>query len=217
MRTPAGGGQTTTSTRAGVGERAVLPIERGDIDAVTDTETASGEATLIAAAQADPRAFEPLYRRYLTSVYRYVRAHAETDDDAADITQQVFLQALAALPGFRTQGPPFAAWLFRIAHHAAVDAHRRRRPTVTWELLPEALHPPGERDPEEAVLRAEALARLRRLLATLDAEKRELLALRFAGQLSAVEIAAVVGKRPDAVKKMLTRTLQALKEHYHDA
>jgi DNA-directed RNA polymerase specialized sigma24 family protein len=37
--------------------------------------------------------------------------------------------------------------------------------------------------------------------------------LRFAGQLSVAEIAAVVGKRPDAVKKQLMRTLRFLKEH----
>jgi RNA polymerase sigma-70 factor (ECF subfamily) len=55
------------------------------------------------------------------------------------------------------------------------------------------------------------------LLAALDGEKRELLALRFAGQLSSSEIATVVGKSPAAVKKQLTRLIQALKEQYHDA
>jgi RNA polymerase sigma-70 factor (ECF subfamily) len=49
----------------------------------------------------------------------------------------------------------------------------------------------------------------------LDAEKRELLALRFAGQLTAPEIAAVVGKSPEAVKRQLTRIVHALKEQFH--
>jgi RNA polymerase sigma-70 factor (ECF subfamily) len=198
-----------------MGEYVVLPVERDGVAVAGGDE--GDEATLIAAAQADPRAFGPLYRRYLGRVYRYVRAHAPSDDDAADVTQQVFLRALDALPGFQTQGAPFAAWLFRIARNAAVDAQRRRRPALALERLPEALEPVGERDPEETVLRAEALERLRRMIDELDAQKRELLALRFAGQLSSTEIAAAVGKQPEAVRKMLTRTLHALKEHYHDA
>lgn len=174
------------------------------------------EAELIAAAQADRTAFAALYRRYLDRIYHYLRAHCASDDDAADLTQQVFLRALDALPRYRPGPAPFATWLFRIAANAAVDAGRRRRPEVAWEaVLPLPAAP--EAEPEAHALRRESLARLRRLVAGLDAEKRELLALRFAGQLSSTEIAVVVGKRPEAVKKQLTRILRALKEQYNAA
>ncbi len=175
------------------------------------------EAALVAAAQADPSAFDTLYRLYVTRVYRYLRAHAASDEDAADLTQQVFLRALDALPAYRSRGAPFGAWLFRIARHAAIDARRRQRGAVPWEALPEAMHPAAGQDPEGVVLQREALDRLRELLARLDPEKREMLALRFAAQLSAPEIAVVVGKSAAAVKKQLTRTLQSLKEAYHGA
>jgi RNA polymerase sigma-70 factor (ECF subfamily) len=177
----------------------------------------SDEAALVVAAQADLTAFDALYRRYLERVFRYLRAHVGSDDEAADLAQQVFLKALDALPRYRPRGTPFAAWLFQIARHVAADAHRRRRPTVTWDVVPEALHPLDEQEPEEALLRREALARLGELLARLDAPKRELLALRFAAGLTAPEIAKVVGKSPDAVKKQLSRTIQMLKEHYREA
>lgn len=182
-------------------------------DSASDTD----ERALITAAQADLRSFAALYGRYAERVYRYLRAHTTSDDEAADMTQQVFLRALDALPAYRQQGAPFAAWLFQIARRVAIDASRRRKPTVAWEALPEGQHPLAEveADPEAVVLRDEALARLRALVGRLDAEKRELLALRFAGQLSAPEIAAIVGKSPEAVKKQLTRILHALKEHYH--
>src|SRR5579871_5630622 len=72
------------------------------------------EAGWIGAAQVDPVAFEPLYTRYRERVYRYVRTRLSSDEDAADLTQQVFLQAMAALPRYRPQGVPFAVWLFRI-------------------------------------------------------------------------------------------------------
>jgi RNA polymerase sigma-70 factor (ECF subfamily) len=53
------------------------------------------------------------------------------------------------------------------------------------------------------------------LLLGLTPYNRELLALRFAAQLSSTEIAAVVGKNPAAVKKQLTRLLQTLKEAFY--
>src|SRR5205809_938268 len=59
-------------------------------------------------------------------------------------------------------------------------------------------------------------AYLRALLGALGPDTRELLALRFAAGLTFVEIAAVVGKSEAATKKRLARTLQSLKEHYHD-
>lgn len=176
------------------------------------------EVALIADAQRDPRAFDILYHRYVTRVYRYARAHTAGDEDAADLTQQIFLRALDALPRYRAGPAPFGGWLFRIARNAIVDGRRRRLPLqIALDALPEALHPHAGHEPEATALRAESLARLRELVAALDAEKRELLALRFAARLSSPEIAAVVGKSPAAVQKQLTRILHALKEQYHDS
>lgn len=190
-----------------------------DLIMPTKEKTAStepDEAALVAAAQANPAAFDVLYQRYLARIYRYLRAYVGSDEDAADLTQQVFLKALNALPGYRGRGAQFSAWLFQIARHTATDAHRRRRVTVTWESLPEVLHPRDEQEPEVAFIHRETLAHVRKLVAQLDAGKRELLALRFAAGLSAPEIANVVGKSPAAVKKQLTRIIQTLKEHYHE-
>jgi RNA polymerase sigma-70 factor, ECF subfamily len=186
--------------------------------AVADNSRAvSDESALVEAAQRDPTAFDALYQLYLTRVYRYLRAHTSSDDDAEDLTQQVFLRALDALPTYRSRGAPFGAWLFRIAHHAVVDAHRKQRAMVAWDELPEHLQPVSAANLESELLHQEALARLRHLIARLDPEKRELLSLRFAAQLSATEIATVVGKKPQAVKKQLTRIIQTLKERYHGA
>ena len=69
----------------------------------------------------------------------------------------------------------------------------------------------------EALRRTFAGPSIRRsLLVALDSDIRELLALRFAAGLTFAEIAAVIGKSEAATKKRLARTLQSLKEHYHD-
>jgi RNA polymerase sigma-70 factor, ECF subfamily len=190
----------------------VLPIERNQLL----EDEASDEITLIERAQADPAAFAELYRRYLDRIYLYLRTRVACDEDAADLTQQVFLQALGALPGYRQRGLPFAAWLFQIARNAVTDSYRRRRSTISWEAMPEGSQPLLEQDVETNILLQERLARLRKLLAQLDPAKRELLALRFAAGLSTPQIAVVVGRSHAAVKKELTRTLQKLKEHYRE-
>lgn len=172
------------------------------------------EAGWIGAAQVDPVAFEPLYMRYRERVYRYVRTRLDSDEDAADLTQQVFLQAMAALPRYRPQGVPFAVWLFRIARHTAINrATRDAGPALSWDQLPETLHPLAGEGPEELAVRGEALGHLRALLSELEPAQRELLALRFAGGLTAPQIAELVGKKPEAVRKQIYRLLQSFKEH----
>ncbi len=178
--------------------------------------TQSTEAALVHAAQEDPAAFAPLYQQYRDRIYAYLRTRTRSAEDAADLTQQVFLQALEALPRYRIGRAPFAAWLVRIAHNAAASYHKRHRHTVAWDLVPEALQPLVEDDLEAQVMQHEAVARLAVVLRSCKADTREVLALHFAARLTIAETAAVVRKSEAAVKKQLTRTIHALKEQYHD-
>lgn len=185
-----------------------FPLQGPGIDAGADE-------ALVAAAQADRAAFHALYARYYPRVFRYLAAKAAGPEEAADLTQAVFLKAFDNLDRFKPRSTPFASWLFRIARNTAVDAHRRRKPSLPWEFAPQ-LEATGGVSPEDQVLHAERLRQLRTVLRTLNAEKRELLALRYAGGLTVAEIAPLVGKNPEAVKKQLQRTLQELKEHTRD-
>jgi RNA polymerase sigma-70 factor, ECF subfamily len=56
------------------------------------------------------------------------------------------------------------------------------------------------------------LTQLHTWLAKLKTDQRELLALRFAAGLTVPQIAAVIGKKPEATKKQLSRLLQSYKE-----
>jgi len=168
------------------------------------------EDAALRAARADPAAFAPLYRRYRDRVYWYVRARTATDEDAADLTQQIFAQAVAALGQYRSGRGSFAAWIFAIARHALANFRRHHRPTIAWDALPAALHPVAADDPLTATLRREDLGRVRALVDALDADKRELLMLRFVARLTIREIAVVIGKSEAATHKRLTRTLHAL-------
>ncbi len=174
------------------------------------------DEALVAAALEEPAAFGALYERYLPRVYRYMVTRAGSSEEAADLTQLVFVRVFNSLARYRSGRAPFVTWLFRIARNAATDAHRRWKPTVSWDGLPEALTAVDGHEPEESALKRERLTRLREHLECIDTWHRELLALRYGSELSLREIAWVVGKSEAAVKKQLARTIAKLKESYRD-
>lgn len=196
-------------------------LQRGQASRADESELighedaeANEETRLIRAAQANIVAFDALYERYLPRIYRYARAHVGDEQEAADLTQLVFLRALEALPRFQPRGVPFAVWLFRIARHAAIDTRRRQRPSVPWETSAAAMRADAG-EPLQGVIQREEMERLRRAISQLAREQQELLALSFAAGLSAPEIASVLGIKPDATRKRLSRVIAALKENFH--
>lgn len=174
------------------------------------------EMRAVEEARIDPAAFVGLYRRYLPGVYSYVRARTRHQEDASDLTQQIFLRALEALPRYRPEGLPFGAWLYRIARNAVTDFHRRSRETVAWDLLPETIQPVLDTDMAGDAVQRERIERLRAALTEVAFEQREILALRFAGGLKIREIAGILGRSEAAIKGELRRTLRRLRENYDD-
>jgi RNA polymerase sigma-70 factor (ECF subfamily) len=162
---------------------------------------------LVEHAQSDPAAFAKLYRRYLTPVYRYVFARIGNVADAEDLTSQVFLAALEALPRYQGSGR-FSAWLFSIARRKVADHYRARRAQAPLEAITRL--PASGDDPLEQVAADEELRELARRIGRLHEDERELLRLRFAAQLSFAEIAALLKRKPSAVKMSLYRLLERL-------
>lgn len=180
------------------------------------------ESNLIRAAKIDPNAFGDIYMRYVERVYRYMRTQADSNEDAADLTQLVFLKALDALPGYRERGLPFAAWLFRISRNVANDFHRdkRRHTILSWQALPTGFHPIDPNDYGQEVLdlqvKQQELDQVRTLLEQLNREQRELIALRFFAGLTLSEIASVVKKSQGTVQRQMVSILQTLKQRYKE-
>ncbi|GCF11256.1 RNA polymerase sigma factor [Dictyobacter arantiisoli] len=131
------------------------------------------ETSLIEAAKRDLTAFEPLYQRYMVRIYHYLFLRVGNAEDAADLTQQVFLKALSSLPNYHPRGVPFAAWLFRIAYYTVSDVYRQKVVTISWDFLSQD-RLVAEINPELFAIQRERLTQLAQLLAQLDPYKREL-------------------------------------------
>lgn len=91
------------------------------LTALTDEELAH------AYVRGEPAPFEELVLRYSASVYAFCLRMTGSAQDAEDLTQDVFLQLLRALPRARTE-LPLRPWIFVIARNKCLDHLKRRRP-----------------------------------------------------------------------------------------
>jgi RNA polymerase sigma-70 factor (ECF subfamily) len=176
-------------------------------DGKIHTMPADELSTLIADAREDPAAFGRLYDRYVQPIYRYLYSRLGSAPEAEDVTSQTFMAAYESLPKYRERGQ-FSAWLFRIAQSKMNDHFRRNRREVELEAAGELLE---REDALGTLIRAEELSRVRFLIKNLKEDEQELIRLRYVADLSFAEIAELLGKREDAVKKTLYRLLARLK------
>lgn len=144
--------------------------------------------------------------------------------DAEDAAQEAFVTAYRSLGSWRGDGP-FGAWLTRIAVRIAVRQAGKRR-AVTWldvsdgsagderasaSISSASVAAVGRSDPSILAVRAERASDVRKAVAALPEPYREVVALRFFGELSLEEIARQVERPLGTVKTHLHRGLQRLR------
>lgn len=132
-------------------------------------------------------------------------------DDAEDLAQTVQLRVAQRLPQLRDRSA-FQAWVRRLAHHAAVDLIRRRRPVVYLDdLSPEA----AASGPLQALDRYETVEMrtdLDRALAGLPVRYREPIALHLLYGMAQEEIGRALGRPRSTVASQIERGLRRLKQ-----
>jgi len=171
---------------------------------------------LVVAAQADPARFEALYRKYVAQVYSFALYELRDRHEAEDVTERTFMLALSGLSSFEERADPadgdastFRIWLFRIARNAVANQKRsaRRRPVAPLEAAAgladpfDVSHAAAVRD--EARVAWEAVGRL-------PDDRRRAIVLRFVEEMSAAEIAGVLGRTEGAVRVLLHRALRSV-------
>ncbi|MEW6288085.1 MAG: RNA polymerase sigma factor [Chloroflexota bacterium] len=167
------------------------------------------ETELARQAVSDAEAFAELYRRHVTRVYRYHIAHTGSVKDAEDLTSQTFLAALEGIRSFRGDAP-FAAWLMGIASRRRALFFRGRRREVPLEAVEYYPNPAPPTD-KAAALRLQ-IASVARALRRISPDRAEAVILHFFGGLKHSEAARVLGKTEAAVKMLVSRGLQDLRE-----
>ena len=162
--------------------------------------------------QGDRDAFEALYRRHFDDIYGYLRISLGSVQQAEDVSQQVFIRALQALPHYKFRpNVPFWPWLREIARNEVRRALRPRGVSIE------------PRDPTEIDVAGEALSgwqserRLIALSEQLPRREQQVFMLRYGVGLSIAETAAVIEATEDAVKSLAKRALARVRQEMRDA
>jgi RNA polymerase sigma-70 factor (ECF subfamily) len=184
-------------------------------DALPQPVTPDGKeedaALAVRASKGDPSAFGTLYDRHLSAVYRYVYYRVRDDHEAEDLTSEVFMKALRAIPRYEPR-QAFLAWLYRIARNSVIDHIRRGGRQVSFEDA--LLHPEVHNavDPDIELLAGSDKATLRTALSRLTPLQQEVIVLRFLEGFSTDEIAQLTGKREGTIRGIQFRALGALRQ-----
>jgi RNA polymerase sigma-70 factor (ECF subfamily) len=158
----------------------------------------------------DSEAFGKIYDRLVDRVYRYLYFRTATRTDAEDLTEEVFLRAWEGINGFRWQGKPFLAWLYRLAHNAHIDHLRRQRPTSSLDDPESPIHLACEATSRELVRRLDA-DMLARAVARLTPDQQQVIILRFIEGLDTVQIARIMERGENTTRALQMRALRSLR------
>jgi len=167
------------------------------------------EEALILAAQKDLQLFSALYEKYYPPILKFVYQRVTTKEDAYDITQQIFLQAMLSLRKYELRGFPFSSWLYRIALNELNQLFRKNKKQRGINLEEKHLKAIAEEigeinhdEREDALLNA---------ITGLDEDDFGLVEMRFFEARPFKEIAEILNVPEANAKMKLYRILEKLK------
>jgi RNA polymerase sigma-70 factor (ECF subfamily) len=183
------------------------------------------EAELIARCRrGDAGAWDELFDRHYAAAGRFIfqLGHDFSREDVEEICQEAFLSVIRNLDSFHG-GSQFQTWLFRIAANKARDYRQRQHaakrgggqvPVSLQAEDPESgltLDPPGNTAPPDLTLiNAEQVALVHQALEQLGEPCREIIELRYFGDLSYEEISRALDLNPKTVSSRLSKCLDRL-------
>jgi len=159
--------------------------------------------------QASPRAVREWYELFHHKVYRFILKKVSTTADAEELTQDVFLSCLKALPLFRGESSIWT-WMMHVAQHEVADYYRKRyaKKCILALPLPDFL-------PTQPVQRAEEISqKVLTVLEVMSQEHREILLMKYLDRKKVAQIATETGKSVKSVESTLFRARDEFKVLY---
>ena len=177
-------------------------------------EPARDEDLMLAYRDGAASAFDELYRRHKSALYRYLLRQCRDAAIAEELFQDVWMNLIRARAGY-TVTARFATYLYRLAHNRLIDHYRRRSPAVLVSFEAEgeehALPAPRTADPQIAFDARAQAAKLLELLGELPAAQREAFVLQHEAGLSIEEIAQATGVALETAKSRLRYAIAKLR------
>lgn len=179
---------------------------------VNDLAEPADETLMLAYAAGDVAAFERLYGRHRTRLYRFLLRQLRDGALADELFQDVWQRVIAAREGWRPDAA-FTTWLFRIAHNRLADHWRAQshRPPAPADADQRTAQVPDPDTPERQLTEFEQRRRVQVAMDELPEEQREVLLLRLEQELTLEEIGAITGVGRETVKSRLRYAMDKLR------
>ncbi len=177
---------------------------------------ASDQVLVVRAREGDYDAFEELFGRYRTLVYRFAYQMTSRRDDAEDMVQEAFVRAYQNLHRYRDEAK-FTTWLLRIVANLCTDQARMatRRTNLEQREAAGALEWMTLGNPDDPVNNLEQDRQkiaLRKALSALPAHHRTMIVLRDLEEREYPEIAGILGCSVGGAKLRVLRARRALRD-----
>lgn len=170
----------------------------------------------------EAEAFQQLFNKFSPSVVNFAFRFVGTRERAEELTQEVFLQVYRWQERYEPKAK-FSTWLFKIAHNHCLNEVRKGEYRVTRESLDSRLDSEGEererdlpdtnpRKGDEILAAKQVAERIQLIMRRLPESQRSALTLSRLEGLSYQEVAGVLGTTEKAVKSLVFRATQSLRE-----
>ncbi|MCB9231948.1 MAG: sigma-70 family RNA polymerase sigma factor [Bacteroidia bacterium] len=182
-------------------------------------KTISQEALLeelkqIEAAKQNPQRFGVLYEKYYKQIFLFVYKRTGDEDTCGDVTSQVFLKAMLALPKFEYKGVPFSAWLYRIASNEVSqhfrDQKKERSVSIEKDGVERVLAAVAEEEGSDLV--DEFREALLETLEELSESDLQLIEMRYFEKRPFQEVAYILGLSETNAKVRCGRILMRMRK-----
>ena len=168
------------------------------------------------AVSGDRQSFGMLYERYLEQIYRFIYFRVSHQQEAEDLTEEVFMRVWQSLPRMKKDAEiqNFRSWVYRITRNLVIDYYRKRGAQsrgADTGIDKDALLQEDLPLPEEAVQSGEESQQLLAAVNRLDALQREVLLHRFVNGYSHAQTASLMGLRENNIRVLQYRALKKVK------
>jgi len=160
----------------------------------------------------DSAAFDALYARHRTPLYRFLMASCRDPELAGELFQNTWAGVVRARDRYQPTAA-FQTWLFSIGRNQLIDHARRQRGGLV-SIDAEAVELPADpaATPDESLMARERGLRLLQAVAALPTVQREAFLLKEDGELSLEQIAELTGTGRETVKSRLRYAVAKLRE-----
>jgi RNA polymerase sigma factor (sigma-70 family) len=178
---------------------------------ILPTENNSDAGTI---SESTAKAFGRLYEQYLIKIFHYVNYRIEDRGIAEDLTSDIFNKALTKFKSYDSKKATFSTWIFSIARNTLIDYYRGRSKEQKFQKEEKFRVMVYSTSPEEEVSRSEEIRKLRICLSSLNPGERELISLKFSGEMTNREIAQITGLSESNVGTIICRAVRKLRDGF---